>query len=118
MTAIREANLDGNPATTADPTWTPLWATPAFPAYSSGHSSFSGAAQVVLQSFYGKNFAFTDSGDPTQHFAARSFTSFEQAANEAGWSRIVGGIHFMSDNLAGLAAGRQIGAAVVSNLLS
>src|SRR3989440_4007773 len=33
ITAIREANTDGNPATVADPTWTPLNATQADPSY-------------------------------------------------------------------------------------
>jgi len=42
--AIRLADTDGNPGTLADPDWTPLWPSPAFPEYNSGHSSFSGAS--------------------------------------------------------------------------
>ena len=44
ITAIQEANLDGNPDTANDPEWTPLLNTPAFPEYVSGHSTFSAAA--------------------------------------------------------------------------
>ncbi|MFO0889146.1 MAG: vanadium-dependent haloperoxidase [Isosphaeraceae bacterium] len=102
---------------TIDPTWQPLWPTPPFPAYVSGHSTFSEAAATVLESFYGTRFAFTDTGDPSQHLQARSFSSFQQAAEEAGMSRIYGGIHYMADNTAGLALGEQIGRYVLSKEL-
>ena len=59
---------------------------------------------------------FSDRGDPTQP-ATRSFTSFNQAADEAGLSRIYGGIHFSFDNAAGLASGRALGQYVADNLL-
>jgi hypothetical protein len=48
---------------------------------------------------------------------SRSFTSFAQAADEAGESRVVGGIHFSFDNTAGLAAGREIGSYITQNFL-
>jgi hypothetical protein len=38
VTAIRLGDTDGNPATTPDPTWTPLIITPPFPDYISGHA--------------------------------------------------------------------------------
>src|SRR5207253_2665810 len=60
VTAIRAGNSDGNPLTVADPTWSPLWATPAFSSYTSGHATFSAAASAVLGSFFGPHFAFTD----------------------------------------------------------
>ena len=42
-TAIQLADTDGNPATTADPTWTPLVANPPYPDYPSGHACLTGA---------------------------------------------------------------------------
>ena len=48
--AIREADRDGNPETAPDPDWEPLLPTPPFPAYTSGHSSFSAAAATVWRS--------------------------------------------------------------------
>ena len=117
VTAIRNADQDGNPNTTADPNWTPLWPTPAFPEYTSGHSTFSGAASTVLAGFFGTDkVSFSDAGDPSQPYT-RSFTSFSQAADEAGMSRIYGGIHFMSANLDGLASGRAIGQYVANHLM-
>jgi hypothetical protein len=117
ITAIRDPRASQiNPATTSDPNWTPLWNTPPFPSYASGHSTFSGAASTILASIFGDNFSFTDGSDDMPGYS-RSFTSFTQAANEAGESRVVGGIHFAFDNTDGLAAGRAIGGYVAQNFL-
>lgn len=93
----------------ADPGWTPLLDTPPFPSYTSGHSSFSGAAAAVLAEFFGTDrvrFATTSDALPG---VTRSFAGFRDAANEAGMSRVYGGIHWAFDNTAGLASGRQVG---------
>src|SRR5437773_8164581 len=55
VTAIRSADFDGNPDTEPDPNWRSFIATPPFPDYVSGHSTFSGAASVVLAKFYGSD---------------------------------------------------------------
>lgn len=125
--AIRNADVDGNPNTTADPNWTPLLTSPPFPTYTSGHSTFSGAGDAVLTTLFGDDFAFSTSMDPnaplgsgSNRLAAdieRSFSSFTAAANEAGMSRIYGGIHFDFDNTEGLTAGRAVGQSVVSSAL-
>lgn len=109
VTAIQLADTDGNDATDADPDWLPLIATPPFPSYVSGHSTFSGAASAVLARFFGSDntpFVTTSDGLPG---VTRSFGSFSEAAEEAGQSRIYGGIHYQFDNQDGLAAGREIG---------
>jgi membrane-associated phospholipid phosphatase len=116
VTAIQNAGQDGNAATTADPTWTSMLTTPNFPSYMSGHSTFSGAASTVLAGFFGAQLGFTDHGDPTQPYT-RSFASFTAAADEAGLSRIYGGIHYSFDNVDGLATGRALGNYVASNFL-
>lgn len=125
--AIRKADTDGNPATVQDSTWTPLLVTPPFPAYTSGHSTFSAAAAQVLTSIFGDNYSFVTlkdlptnttqlNYDPTKRIA-RSFDSFEQAALEASMSRIYGGIHFIFDGTEGLTAGNSIGALVYNTKL-
>jgi hypothetical protein len=113
ITAIQNADTAGNPAVQADPTWTPLLITPNFPEYVSGHSTFSGAAATVLDAFFGTSVSFT-STTPTLLGVTRSFTSFDQAAAEAGQSRIYAGIHFQFSNQDGLAAGRALGKYVLS----
>jgi hypothetical protein len=118
VTAIRAGDAGLNPLVTGDPTWTSLWPSPPFPSYVSGHSSFSAAAAAVLDSISGTNVSFTDPGDPTLNLTPRSYTSFDQAAQEAGMSRIYGGIHYMFDNTAGLALGTQVGNYVISHELA
>ena len=107
ITGIREAASDGNPDTVADPAWAPLLGTPAFPAYTSGHSMVSAASAVVLADFFGTdNVSFTlPSQNPV--LAARSFTSFSEAAAESAVSRLYGGIHWSFDNNVGLTAGAR-----------
>ncbi len=107
VTVIRDGADGVNPLITADPTWTPLWNTPAFPSYISGHSTFSAAAATALDSLFGNHFSFSDPGDPTENLAPRHFSSFDLAAQEAGMSRIYGGIHFLSDNVYGLQVGGE-----------
>ena len=103
ITAIRLGDIDGNPDTVGDPTWTPLRETPAIPDYDSGHSVQGGAISEIMRLFFGTdNIAFTTCStsmpagstcnDPSP--VTRSYTSFSQAAAENGLSRILVGIHF------------------------
>jgi membrane-associated phospholipid phosphatase len=104
VTAIRAGDEGGAPV----PDWIPLLETPNHPSYISGHSSFSGAASVILTKWFGtRPFTFASASLPG---VTRSFTSFEQAAEEAARSRVYGGIHFPFDNADGLATGRLVGA--------
>jgi hypothetical protein len=54
ITAIREADTDGNPATVADPMWTPLATTPPYPDYLSGHACLTGAATETMGHLFGR----------------------------------------------------------------
>ncbi|WP_421692821.1 vanadium-dependent haloperoxidase [Aestuariivirga sp.] len=92
-----------------DPKWEPMLITPPFPEYPSGHSVESGAAQVVLTSIYGENFAFSDGTHMRDGIPARQFASFKAAAEEAGISRLYGGIHFRAAIVEGLEQGACIG---------
>jgi hypothetical protein len=92
--------------------WEPLLSTPPFPEYISGHSTFSAAAAAVLSSVFGDNFSFTATSTSLPG-VTRSYTSFEQAAEEAGMSRIYGGIHFLFSDTAALTAGSDLGAYVL-----
>ncbi len=107
VTAIRQADLDGNPLTLADRNWSSLLITPPFPEYTSGHSSFSGAAAEILTAYFGDDqpFSTTSLGLPG---VTRDFTSFNQAAEEASVSRIYGGIHYSFSGEDGLASGRAV----------
>ena len=115
VTAIRAADTDGNPDTGADPSWAPLLTTPNFPEYVSGHSTFSGAAEMVLSSFFGPDVAFSTSS-PGLPGVTRSYTSFRAAAEEAALSRLYGGIHFRFSNRDGSATGRAVARYVLDAL--
>ncbi len=128
VTAIRAAATDGNMLTMADPNWVPLGApdstpfsppgfTPPFPAYGSGHATIGAAFFQVLADYYGgDNFSFTLESDELPG-VTRDFTSFSQAAEENGQSRIYLGIHWSFDKTAGIAMGNQIGDYVFQNYL-
>jgi membrane-associated phospholipid phosphatase len=69
---------------------------PNFPSYPSGHSTFSAAAAVVLSSLF-----------------PQGASAFDTMADEAGISRLYGGIHYRSDIVNGKAHGERVGAAVL-----
>jgi hypothetical protein len=108
--AIREAELDGNPATLADPSWTPRnTSIGASPEYNSGTSMFAGAAATIIEAFYWPRrvrFCFASDLAPS---GPRCYERPMDAAIEAGRSRIYQGIHFEFSNLDGRRAGRGIG---------
>jgi len=117
ITAIQLADTDGNPRTAADPSWLPLLPTPPFPEYTSGHSTFSGAAAMVLAVFYRRDRVVFDAVSDDLPGVTRSYQGFWDAALESGMSRIYGGIHFMSANVQGLLAGSRTGAYVARTKL-
>jgi hypothetical protein len=106
--AIRRAAQDGNPATTPDPTWTPLITAP-YPDHGSGHLGLDGSHTAVLRMFFGDapaggyqiTSSFVNPGGP----ALRSFSSFDQALEELVEARIWAGLHFRTADV----QGRQLG---------
>lgn len=65
---------------------------PNFPAYISGHSTFSGAAASILS-----------------YIVPEKASAYQAMALEASLSRMYGGIHFRSDCEVGLSTGKKIG---------
>jgi hypothetical protein len=116
VTAIPLADTDGNPATIADPTWMPLFATPAHPEYPSGHSCVSGAAGGVLAHFFGERSHFSVTSD-VMPGVIRSFDSFSKALDEVQNARIFAGIHFRSATRDGQALGESVAGYVLENAL-
>lgn len=126
ITAIREGGSDGNPNTSGDASWTPLVDTPPIPDYESAHSVEGGAAAQVLRKFFRTDYlSFTvcsttlptgsTCNDPSP--VTRTFTSFSQAADENGVSRILVGFHFRKAVNEGIEHGRKIGEHAVQHFL-
>jgi hypothetical protein len=95
----------------------PTFVTPAFPGYVSGHSTFSRAAAEVLTAFTGSPYfpgglfesrhpvaSLSVERGPSREVVLQAATYFD-AADQAGISRIYGGIHIPEDDF----AGRRIG---------
>jgi membrane-associated phospholipid phosphatase len=116
VTAIPLADTDGNPATSPDPSWLPLFATPAHPEYPSGHSTVSGAGAVVLAHFFGEQKHFTMDNDLLIG-VTRSYGSFSEALDEVRNARIFAGIHFRSACDDGQAIGMQVADWVLDHTL-
>ena len=91
------------------------WPNPSFPGYPSGHSCFaSGAAGIFIDAF-GNQTSFTDrTHEGREEFsgAPRTFSTFEQMAEENGYSRIPLGVHIRMDCTEGLRLGYEIADAV------
>jgi len=96
-----------------DPKWQPILNTPPFPEYPSGHSTQSGAAAAVLDAVFGADHAFVDGTHLDDGIPERPFANFQAAAQEAGISRLYGGIHFRAAIERGLDQGACIGAHAV-----
>jgi hypothetical protein len=107
ITAIREAEYDGNPATKPDLTWTPLIETPGFPDHPAGHLCGSGAIVGVLQNFFGTDRIAFSATSPSSG-TTRNFTSFSQALQEAIDSRVWGGIHWRTADVQGALLGMEV----------
>jgi hypothetical protein len=122
ITAIRLAADDGNPATTADPNWVPLFdptvavsgpplITPGFPDHPSGHTCISGAIVNTLQSFFGTDkvpFTAVSNKCAPAPCANRSFERLSVALKEIIDARVWGGIHFRTADVQGATLGKQV----------
>jgi hypothetical protein len=97
-----------------DPKWEPIINTPPFPEYPSGHSTVSGAMDAVMTAFFGDGYTFEDLTGSPDGKKPRTFKSFHEAAEEAGFSRLYGGIHFRAAIEDGLAQGHCIAAYTIA----
>lgn len=102
-----------------DNTWKPLLInTPPFPGYISGHSTFSSAAAQVLTIMLPLNNKILSLKSEDLPNKVRNFSSYQEAAKEAGLSRIFGGIHVQADNVDGLKIGKQVACAQLLELVN
>jgi membrane-associated phospholipid phosphatase len=98
-----------------DPSWEPLIPPPPFPEYPAGHSTQSAAAAAALTGVLG-TVPFEDRTSVAIGHAPRRYASAQAAADEAGWSRVLAGVHFPAGDAAGRQLGRCVGTAVVARL--
>ena len=110
ITAIREGANDGNPFTSADPTWQPLVNTPNYPDYTSGANSIVAAMTRSLAMFFGSDrgpFEVT-SLHPLAVQKTRVYARFSDAADDVVEARIYLGIHFRFADVAARRQGEKV----------
>jgi len=99
----------------------PTFVTPSFQGYASGHSTFSRAAAEVMTAFTGSEYfpggvsgytikagSLKNEKGPTTDVRLEWATYYD-AADQAGQSRLFGGIHIQADDFNGRIIGAQCG---------
>ena len=116
ITAIRNGDIDGNPATEIDPSWQPLDATPMHPEYPCAHCILSGAAAALIESYGGlgdlQEISLTS---PTAPGITHRWSSLAAFTNEVGTARVWAGFHFRSSARVGTAMGHEVGRYVAAH---
>jgi hypothetical protein len=110
LTAIVEADHDGNPQTIADPSWQPLINNPNYPDYTSGANNVAGAMTRTLELFFDRNRVTFDvtTAVPQAVLKTRTYRRFSDAADDMVEARMLLGIHFRFADVAGRTQGRRV----------
>ena len=107
VTAIRNGGIDGNPATVADPSWTPLGTTPNHPEYPAAHGCVTGTIASTLKGFFGTpNLVFLVSSTVTG--TTHTFTSVKDLEREVQGARIYAGFHYHHSLVQGFVLGHHV----------
>ena len=119
ITAIRNGDRDGNPATEHDPAWVPLLPTPNFQEYPCGHCTVAGAIAEVMKAESGLK--------PSQGVRVASLMnpnstvltlpSWDEWVRQVSDSRMLGGVHYRFSNEAGEEIGRRAARLVLAKAL-
>jgi hypothetical protein len=114
VTAIRNADIDGNPNTTPDPTWTPLLTTPNHPEYPSQHGCVTSAlAQVLANTVGTTNIDATIPGaqnGATTLTTSQTFATVNDLLTQLVNARVWIGFHFRNS----VQVGENLGTAVAN----
>ena len=110
ITAIREGDADGNPATTGDPAWQSLINNPNYPDYTSGANNVTAAMTRTLELFFGTDKAAFEvtSLAPLAVRKVRRYYRFSDAAEDVVDARVYLGIHFRFADVAARNQGRRV----------
>ena len=119
LTAIRQADSDGNPATTADPDWLSLLPTPGYPDLPSGYNCYAAGTWTAARLFFGTDrmaFQLTSPGlvaaPPNAPVgipgSTRTYTRFSGAIRDAINGRILIGLHFRHADEQGAWLGKKV----------
>jgi hypothetical protein len=118
ITAIRNGDVDGNPATEIDPSWQPLDATPMHPEYPCAHCILSGAAAALIESYGGlRDVQEIFLTSPTTPGITHRWSSLDAFTDEVANARVWAGFHYRSSGRVGTAMGREVGRYVAAHFV-
>jgi len=119
VTAIREADRDGNSATDADAGWTPLLNTPPYPGHPGNRACLSASQARLLERLFGRDDIPVQVSwlVPNAATVTRGYAGFRALADEEARSRIWGGIHFEFESLASQGVCTQLADYAADNVL-
>jgi hypothetical protein len=114
--AIAQADVDGNPATTAQPGWAPLVPNPAYSDYTSGHAAATAPFAAILRQAVGDDLG----GDTPLVLRSggqeRIYTSLTALEHDAFHARIWGGLHFRDAMEDGYLLGHTVAGLVMDEI--
>jgi hypothetical protein len=112
ITAIRNADLDSNSATSPNATWSPLLTTPNHPEYPSAHGCVSAAVMGVLASVLKSNTINIDvpgaAGGATTLTTTQHFNTTQDLLQNVADARVWAGLHYRFSTTAGVNLGAQV----------
>jgi hypothetical protein len=118
ITAIRNGDIDGNPATELEATWQPIATTPMHPEYPCAHCIQSGSVAAVIMAVLGSaDIPEIALPSPTAPGVTRRFTNMKAFADEIASARIWAGFHYRFSTRVGTRMGLQVGDYVVKNAM-
>ena len=118
ITAIRNGDIDGNPATDREATWQPVANTPMHPEYPCSHCIQSGSVAAVVKAVLGgEDIPEVALTSPTAPGVTHRWTNMTALTEEVANARIWAGFHYRSSTRVGTDMGLQIGEYVVKNVM-
>jgi hypothetical protein len=118
ITAIRNGDIDNNPATEREATWQPIAPTPMHPEYPCAHCILSGTVVGIVRTALGTtDIPEIATTSPTAPGVTHRWTSVTAFAEEIANARIWAGFHYRSSTRVGTDMGQQIGEYVVNNVM-
>ena len=119
ITAIRNADADGNAATDPDPAWEPLINTPNHPEYPCAHCSYSAAAGEFMTAEVGAKppAGVRVASRSIPNSAIQVLPSWDEWVKQVSYSRTLGGVHYRFSNEAGEGIGRAVARMAMANIM-
>jgi hypothetical protein len=118
ITAIRNGDIDGNPATERVPAWQPIALTPLHPEYPCAHCIITGAMASAITAILGTDeIPEAELVSPTAPGVTHRYVNLHAFNNEVSEARILAGFHWRFSTEVGKDMGWKIGAYTVQTCL-